>query len=151
MDDLIIGRAFGILYRRSQAVIISNCRKHDLSYGEYALLMNMAQAVPGELSQDDLSTSLCVDKAAVTRSLKSLEAKGLVRRERDEEDRRRNRLYVTENGQKLALQLQTMLHDWLAEITRGWRRKERDTVRDRLQDMAVAATAADIESFLARH
>ena len=151
MEDLIVGRAFGILYRRSQAVIIANCRKHNLSYGEYALLMNLAQAVPGELSQDDLSTSLCVDKAAVTRSLKSLEAKGLVTRERDDKDRRRNRLFVTKKGEVQVGQLQKMLHDWLEQISIGWRRGEKDKFRNRLQAMAEAATDADIEEFLAKH
>jgi len=151
MEDLIVGRAFGILYRRSQAVIIANCRKHNLSYGEYALLMNLAQAVPGELSQDDLSTSLCVDKAAITRSLKSLEAKELVKRERDEEDRRRNRLFVTKKGKVLVAQLQTMLHDWLDQISAGWRKSEKDKFRVHLQAMAEAATAADIEAFLQVH
>ena len=151
MNDLIVGRSFGVLYRRTQAVIIATCRKLGLTYGEYALLMNLYQAEPGVLSQDDLSVSLCVDKAAVTRSLKSLEAKGLVSRERDAGDRRRNRLSITDAGRVETEKMQRVLHDWLELISTDWTRREKDSYREHLGRMAETAGKVDVEAFLETH
>lgn len=47
------------------------------------------------LNQEQLSEALNIDKAAVTRILNNLEKKGYARRQKDETDRRSNKIYST--------------------------------------------------------
>jgi DNA-binding MarR family transcriptional regulator len=50
--------------------------------------------------QSVLEDRLCVDWAVVTRTVQSLEKKGLVFRERDGTDSRKKHVYLTEEGKK---------------------------------------------------
>ena len=52
-------------------------------------------------SQSFLREQLHVDKAAVARMIASLEKKGLITRQRDEQDKRTNHIYTTEKAQEI--------------------------------------------------
>lgn len=53
-----------------------------------------------DLSQDAVATALCLDKTTVAKALRSLEAKGYIRREQNPENRRKNILSITDAGRK---------------------------------------------------
>jgi MarR family transcriptional regulator, organic hydroperoxide resistance regulator len=74
------------------------------------------------LSQGEFTQEYEMDPSRVTRTAQSLEADGLIRRERDEEDNRVMRMYLTEEGlevlQKLPEineQLRRRVHSVLSE------------------------------------
>ena len=96
MDYLDIAHCFGVIRRRSQAFVVEACEKLHLTYSEYALLLKLYDAEG--CSQDDMAGMLYLDKAVVTRVIKTLEGKGFIYREQDDKDRRMKRLYVTEFG-----------------------------------------------------
>ncbi len=53
------------------------------------------------ITQEELTAIVRVDKSATTRALKSLEAKGLVYREQNKNDRRSNLIYLSEDGKAM--------------------------------------------------
>jgi MarR family transcriptional regulator, temperature-dependent positive regulator of motility len=55
-------------------------------------------AIPGEISQAQLSEHLCIDANNTVILLNEMEAEGLVTRERDPADRRRHVVRVTDAG-----------------------------------------------------
>jgi MarR family transcriptional regulator, organic hydroperoxide resistance regulator len=67
------------------------------------------------LSQGEFAQEYEMDPSRVTRTAQSLEADGLIRRERDAEDNRVMRMYLTEEGSEVL--------DKLPEINEGLRRR----------------------------
>jgi DNA-binding MarR family transcriptional regulator len=67
------------------------------------------------LSQGEFTQEYEMDPSRVTRTAQSLEADGLIRRERDPEDNRVMRMYLTEEGSKVL--------DRLPEINEQLRRR----------------------------
>ena len=96
MDYRNASRWFGILNRRSQAYIVKACEPLDITFSEYVLILNLYDHEG--VSQEDMAGLMFVDKAVVARTIKSLEAKGYVRRVQGEQDKRIKRLYTTEKG-----------------------------------------------------
>lgn len=77
-------------------------------------LVNRAEDVlPGELS-----AAMNTSTARVAMALKSLEAKGLIRRRVDEEDRRKILVSITDLGRELVLSERQEMHDKMVEILR---------------------------------
>jgi DNA-binding MarR family transcriptional regulator len=74
-------------------------RPGQLSYAQYTLLFGLAGSC--ESSARDLAESADLSPATVTQMLESLEAAGLVRRERSETDRRVVLNTLTERGELL--------------------------------------------------
>ena len=84
---------------------------------------------PG-ISQNDLATSVVLKKSAVTALVKHLEERGLVARERSQQDRRQNALTLTADG-----------HTLIAKI-----REHTEALNDRLFENV---SAAERETFFA--
>jgi MarR family transcriptional regulator, organic hydroperoxide resistance regulator len=74
------------------------------------------------LSQGEFTQEYEMDPSRVTRTAQSLEADGLIRRERDPEDNRVMRMYLTEEGSKVL--------DRLPEINEQLRRRVHSVLRE---------------------
>ncbi len=96
MDYLNIASCFGVIRRRSQAFVVEACESLQLTYSEFALLLKLYDSEG--CSQEDMAAMLYLDKAVVTRVIKSLEKKNFIYREQDTMDRRMKRIYMTEYG-----------------------------------------------------
>ena len=97
MDDYVnVGRWFSILHRRSQLFVVEACQKLNLTFSEYIMLIRIFDNEGAK--QDELASMLYLDKAVVTRVIKTLEEKGFVYREQDARDRRMKRVYITAYG-----------------------------------------------------
>lgn len=118
MNYVELALCFGIVRRRSQALIVEACRDLGLNYSEYALLLKLNQ-MEG-CSQDELASVLFVDKAAVTRVIKGLETKGYLYREIDGTDRRLRRLYLTEFGHQQALIVEDIVNQLMGQLAAGF-------------------------------
>lgn len=118
MNYVELALCFGIVRRRSQALIVEACRDLGLNYSEYALLLKLNQ-MEG-CSQDELASLLFVDKAAVTRVIKGLETKGYLYREIDGTDRRLRRLYLTEFGHQQALIVEDIVNQLMGQLAAGF-------------------------------
>ena len=86
----------------------------DLTHPEIQALRHIARQ--GGISQVTLTQRLGVDKAAVTRVLKSLEDKGYIYRETDPEDKRVKRVYPCARATVVkdeALSAEHLFYRWL--------------------------------------
>ena len=61
------------------------------------------------LNLQDVGRQMCRDKALITRKVKEMEARGLVRRERNPEDQRSFQLFLTEAGKVVDAQAKAIL------------------------------------------
>ena len=96
-----------VIIRRSQALLVEACSEYKLNYSEFALLLKLYD-MEG-CSQDAMVEVLSIDKAAVTRILKSLEEMDLVYRRIDTEDRRIKRIFLTDSGKSMEEKIRNIL------------------------------------------
>ena len=98
---------FSVIRRRSQALLVEACSEYKLNYSEFALLLKLYD-MEG-CSQDAMVEVLSIDKAAVTRILKSLEEMDLGYRRIDTEDRRIKRIFLTDSGKSMEEKIRNIL------------------------------------------
>lgn len=87
------------------------------------------------VTQEELTTIVSVDKAATTRTVKSLEEKGYLIRVQDEQDRRYNRIYSTDAAKRLADAVRSELIHFNDLLTRGIDPQSLDIIFAGLQKM----------------
>lgn len=88
------------------------------------------------VSQDDIASYFLYNKGSVARVLDKLEDADMVERRVDEEDRRVNRVYLTERGRKIRKELKKVAQQWSLQLTRGFSEKEQEILLDFLRRMA---------------
>ena len=85
-----------ILSNNFQAYVNLKLKPYDLKFAEFICLLNLYENDGSH--QDFIIKRKYTDKSAITRTLQSLEKKGFVRREKSEEDKRINCVYLTEKA-----------------------------------------------------
>ena len=87
-------RIITVLFRKSQSYLSVLLNKYNLTAAEQPFFAAL-QKCDG-ITQDELSALISVDKSATARTVKSLEEKGYVTRVQDEQDKRQNRVFLTD-------------------------------------------------------
>jgi len=117
MCKFSIGAHISLLYRAQQAFFTEKTKSYDIGGGQLSFIF-MLFTQPGS-SQDEVAKHLELDKTTVTRAVAKLEKNGMIERKRDEIDHRIIRLYLTDKGKELHLELKNVAHEWFATATKG--------------------------------
>ena len=98
MTKPAINRTISVLYRYSQQFFAEELarRGRPLQVGQLPFLMQVYRH-PG-ITQEGIAQGACMDKGTTARGIAQLERAGLVRRETDENDRRVNHIFATEQA-----------------------------------------------------
>ena len=115
MKNQSIGRLIAILHRQSQIFTNKALKELSLTSAEYPFLFALFQT-EGQ-TQEELSSYLYIDKAATARVIKTLVAKGFVRKEQDEHDKRCNRIFLTEKSKHEQENIRQRVMQWNSYIT----------------------------------
>lgn len=91
---------FDLLNRKWQQLFIRRCRECGIDVTSLELMLLLQVYREEGCIQIVLEDRLCVDRAVVTRTVQSLEKKGLVFRERDGTDSRKKHVYLTKEGKE---------------------------------------------------
>ena len=92
-------REIGIIARALDSIANIEFRDIELARGQYLYLVRIAEN-PG-IIQEELSELLKVDRSTVARSVKKLEAKGLVQKKAAKDNKKNKEWFVTEKGETL--------------------------------------------------
>jgi len=95
---LNLAKAYGALVRRFDGRLGT---LHGLSFGDFAMLLQLSRAPGVKLRRVDLANQLGLTASAVTRALIPLERIGLVKRERDLRDARVGYAVLTKTGERV--------------------------------------------------
>lgn len=128
-----ITRMIMLLSRKCQICIGSVVDKYNLTAAEEPFFMALYKHEG--ITQEVLTEMVGVDKAATARTVKSLEEKGFLIRKRDEKDRRRNQLYVTEKAKDIYPSVKKDLLALNARITEGIEEREQEKIYAILQTL----------------
>ena len=89
---------------------------------------------PG-MSQDTICSTFYIEKCTVSKRVKQLETLGYIRREVDENDRRQNKLFLTEKGEEMVPVIISCLDEWSSKIADGISQEEREAVLHAMEVM----------------
>lgn len=128
------GRLISILYRKGQVYKNIYLRKHDITASEQPFMS--ALFYKDGVSQDILSRYLFIDKASTARTIQSLIKKGFVKKEKDKEDKRINRIYLTRKGKDCKDGILEVLDNWKDILTSDMSEEEKEIAYDYLERMA---------------
>ena len=126
-----------VLYRQFQIYINNNTKDLQISASEYIFLMEMYKN--DNMSQEQLSKNLIIDKSATARAIKSLEEKEYIIRKKDDNDKRTNRIKLTKKGIEIKDRLSNLLEEWNNEITSDIDKNLLNTVIDTVNKMSIKA------------
>lgn len=109
------------IYRSHLSYMVKELEAYRIGSGQFDFLMVLYHK--DGISQETLAKILDVSKATSTRAIQSLEKEGYVYRQRDENDLRAYRVYLTEKGkemrgvilEKLISFVDTLLSDFTPE------------------------------------
>ena len=126
-----------VLYRQFQIYINNNTKDLQISASEYIFLMEMYKN--DNMSQEQLSKNLIIDKSATARAIKSLEEKEYIIRKKDDNDKRTNRIKLTKKGIEIKDRLSNLLEEWNNEIISDIDKNLLNTVIDTINKMSIKA------------
>lgn len=117
-------KSFGYLIRRASHMLTAElekiCLKNHVTFVQWVILMNLRDGLA------DTSAGLCnnirYDSGALTRVIDQMEEKGLITRNRSDEDRRMVSLALTKEGRKLVESLLPSIVDtynlWFGDFSK---------------------------------
>lgn len=105
-----IGRLISILHRQAQIFHTQQLKDLNISSSEFPFLLYL-NGNDGA-TQETLVNFYGMDKAAVARSIQSLEEKELVYRAKSSDDLRCNHIYLTHNARQLMPELRQRVDRW---------------------------------------
>ena len=126
-----------VLYRQFQIYINNTTKDLQISASEYIFLMEMYKN--DNMSQEQLSKNLIIDKSATARAIKSLEEKEYIIRKKDDNDKRTNRIKLTKKGIEIKDRLSNLLEEWNNEITSDIDKNLLNTVIDTINKLSIKA------------
>ncbi|MGA8116386.1 MAG: MarR family winged helix-turn-helix transcriptional regulator [Actinocatenispora sp.] len=94
--ELLLGGQFYLAHRYARAATNRALREHRLDLRHFAVLGRLAEA--GPVTQRTLVDQLQMDKSSMVYVIDELERQSLVDRRRDERDRRRHAVHITDEG-----------------------------------------------------
>ncbi len=139
-----VGRLVSILYRKNQVYLNCALKSAQITASELPFLLYFFRNdTTAGISQEALSAYLLIDKAATARAVQSLLKKGFLRKEKDEADRRANKIFLTELGEQQRTVVQARLQQWTQFLTEGLDAQSVDTMFHVLEQMVEKMETTD--------
>ncbi len=131
-EDALL-RPLALAFKRTVGAIERETGVHAMKWFCLAMLERNDGISQGEISQ-----SHEIDPSRITRMAKSLESEGLIRRERDTEDNRVVRMYLTDEGRKMLEKLPDLDESFGNRVQKVLSKEELEELRRLLGLLAEA-------------
>ena len=134
-----VAKWISVLHRQFQMYLNRELKPYGIRSSEYIYLVNLYDR--DGVSQETLSRSLYINKAATARAIGRLEKLGLVRRTRDAADARAYVVTLTPEGLKLKDVIQEKLRRWRETLEEGLTEEECEFMLRTIKRMSANALA----------
>ena len=131
-----IGRNILILSRRFNNFLSAELRDDDLTATELMYLSVLFDK-DGQ-TQEELAQALDIDKAATTRTIRQMEARGIVVRKEDENDKRAKRVFLTDQARPYLDRIKQIQQHWIKSAHAAFTKEESNQVDSILQRLVDA-------------
>ncbi|CEO26333.1 MarR family winged helix-turn-helix transcriptional regulator [Paraclostridium sordellii] len=126
-----IGKYISQLYRKSSVFINKELVKYGIRSGQLMFLMDLY--LKDGKNQEEISERLKIDKATTARALKKLEEQDFIKRIRDDNDKRSNKIYLTDTSKDLKEEVYGVLDEWNEKISKSLTKEEKETLANLLE------------------
>lgn len=130
----IIAKSMSIVNRCGNTFKLERLKEYGLGVGQLRYITTLYHN--DGLSQDTIVKRFMVDKANVARHIHRLEELGMVRREVNQQDKRKHMVYLTDKGKSVQPFIEETMKAWFGILTDGFSEAEREQLLDLLLRMA---------------
>ncbi|CEO26220.1 MarR family winged helix-turn-helix transcriptional regulator [Paraclostridium sordellii] len=110
IDTLNLIRSTSLLRKNYANFVNKSLSNSDITLSEFAYLKEVVNC--DGIAQDEIIRNLSIDKAAATRIAQSLEKKEIIKRVRNENNKRFFNVFLTDKGHKYADFIKQTLNDF---------------------------------------
>jgi len=135
-----IGKFFSIIHWQTRLYMEEKLRPYGLGGGKLHILIMLYHK--DGLSQQEISRSLRIDKATVSREIRKLEKQGYVIRKKDLKDKRIYRVHLTEKARKIKSTVKKEARRWQRILLKDFTEKEKKSIMQMLEKIAQNAILA---------
>lgn len=130
-DKKYISKYISQLYRKSRIFVSKGVSQFDIGSGQLMFLIALYNK-DGRI-QEEITESLQIDKATTARALKKLEEEDYIVRVRNIEDKRSNKIYLTEKSKAMKKEIYSVIDNWNYKISESLTEEEEKTLKDLLE------------------
>ena len=141
--DLTFNRFISIIGRFGQIYFDRELRPMNIGAGQIRIIR--ALAIKDGINQERIRLFFHLDKATVAKTIKPLIREGYITREKNPEDKRAYRIFLTDKGQSIMPALKQTVRRWADILTDGFTEEETQSINDLLFRMSENARAHIIE------
>jgi Transcriptional regulators len=116
-SENLVGKWISPLYRYRKAFMAKKLENYGAAGGLFMILLTIS--FNDGINQEQISDYLKIDKATTAKAVKRLECEQYVRREIDADDKRINRVYITETAVEAVAEIKKALAEWDGIIREG--------------------------------
>lgn len=128
-----VGRLISILYRKNQVYLNFVLAQYNITASELPVIMYLYNN--DGASQEEVSSYLIIDKASTARVVKSLTEKKYIRKEKDPNDHRVNRIFLNNNALEQKEKIYQALNQWSSFLMEGLEDSSLDIMYEVLESM----------------
>ncbi|MGL4762613.1 MAG: MarR family winged helix-turn-helix transcriptional regulator [Sarcina sp.] len=132
--EINFGKVLESISRHRQYYVGKKIEKFDLKRAEYRLLIQVY--IEEGCCQDDIVTNLGIDKFDASKGIKSLIQKDYILKQKDEIDKRKCRLFLTDKAREIREEFTNILVDSAGLLTEGVSEQEKEVTLKVLIKMA---------------
>lgn len=132
-----VGRRIHILDRWMKLFLEEELKELDVSMAQFRFLLPLFHQ--DGVTQEQLTERVYVDKATTARAISKLEETGYIKREKDPEDKRAYRLFLTKKAKDFHPKMKTIMEKWTEMLTQDLTEKEKETLLALLDKMVANA------------
>lgn len=114
-NDEYFGRYISILHRQANVFYSKEFNKFGIGSGQYMFMIHLYRN--DGISQEELSDIINIDKGTTAKAIKKLEELGYIERNKDSEDKRINRIYLTNKALEIKEEFLEGLMKWEDMLT----------------------------------
>lgn len=131
-----IGKYISQIYRKGGIFITKALAKEGIGSGQLMFLIELYKK--DGRTQDDLSTSLNIDKGTTARALKKLEDENFIVRLKDERDKRAHNVYLTDKGKEVKSTVYGVFDELEDIMTQSLSHDEKETIIMLLKKICIS-------------
>lgn len=131
------------IYRSHLAYMAKELEDYGIGSGQFDFLMVLYRK--DGISQEALAKILKISKATSTRAIQSLEKEGYVYRQKDENDLRAYRVYLTEKGKEMRDIILEKLNSFVDTLLSDFTHEEKEKFRLLVHKASVKLCGSGIE------
>lgn len=133
--DLPVGKLISMIARGHSIYVNHQLEKFDINATQLHLLFEISHQC--NINQENIAVRCNINKGAVARSIKKLEDKQLVIRQIDENNRRQNKVSLTQKGEQTLDEAIKILNQWEDEVILDKGYIEKELLQKILKEIAI--------------